>query len=62
MTKEREITDTIAVSKKKIGTTTYIVSTRFNGDKQRDMVTSLIRLIGRDTAFTMPKPISKMGA
>jgi hypothetical protein len=34
---------------KKIGNTTYIVTSRFNGDKKRDMSSALVRLM-RDEA------------
>jgi hypothetical protein len=33
---------------KKIGSATYIVSARFNGDKNRDVVKSIARLIETD--------------
>ena len=62
MTKGEQTADSTVVSEKKIGTTTYIITTRFNGDKRRDIATALIRLVGRDTAFNMHRPISKMGA
>ena len=62
MTKRELTTNITNVLEKKIGSTTYIVTTRFNGDKRRDIATALIRLIGRDTVINMNRPMSKIGA
>ena len=35
---------------KKIGQTIYVVTSRSNGDKRRDMATALVRLMERDSA------------
>ena len=40
-------------SEMKIGQKIYIVTSRFNGDKRRDMASAIVRLIERDSsAFT----------
>ena len=36
-------------TKKQIGNTTYIITSNFNGDKSRDIIKSLRRLIERDS-------------
>ena len=48
MTKEQQKTDTAINFEKKIGNTTYIVTTTFNGDKNRNLGASLVRMINRD--------------
>jgi hypothetical protein len=45
----------VNITRKKIGNATYIVTTRFNGDKSHDMVKS-IRLIGRDGGSFVETP------
>ena len=43
--------DDAFTSEKKIGQTIYVATTRFNGDKRRDMTSALVRLMERDSAF-----------
>jgi len=43
--------DDAFTSEKKIGQTIYIATTRFNGDKRRDMASALMRLIERDSSI-----------
>ena len=48
---------------KKIGNTTYIVTSCFNGDKRRNLASTLVRLINRDAlAPATPDKMPKMGA
>ena len=41
--------DDAFTSEKKIGQTIYVATTRFNGDKRRDMASALVRLMERDS-------------
>lgn len=39
------------ISEKKLGQTIYVVHSGFNGNTERDIATSLIRLIARDSSL-----------
>jgi hypothetical protein len=42
--------DSAYIVRKKIGNTTYIATSRFNGDKKRNIATAFVRLVERDTS------------
>jgi len=54
MANEKTAAVPVCITEKKIGNTTYIVTSRFNGDKGRDITAALIRMVGRDMNF-IPK-------
>ena len=57
MSKNKKInTPHVNKTEKKIGNTTYIITTRFNGDKSRNMGTSLARIIKRDSSNSKELP------
>ncbi len=43
--------ETANTVRKKIGNTTYIATSSFNGNKNRDMASAFIRLIERDSSL-----------
>ena len=60
MAEEVPATVPASVTERKIGNTTYIVTSRFNGDKGRDIVSALVRMVGRDINLAHKERLKKV--
>jgi len=56
---DKQAANPVSLAEKKIGNTTYIVTSRFNGDKRRDITTTLIRMVGRDMGLSYNSTLKK---
>ena len=59
MTNDKQAVIPESVMEKKIGNTTFIITSRFNGDKSRDITSALIRMVGRDMSISRNDTLKK---